>query len=253
MKRNLRIRDRLLLALAILGDLLEEIHDPGGWMSNYYKTLCGWVPYRYKRSNFKLAVRRMLKAGFIEKIVKNGEPFLRITSEGRKKIIRDFPIFKLVGKEWKGEVTIIIFDIEEINKSEREGFRRFLYQLGAGKMQRSAYVLPYNLCAEMQDVVKHFGLSENVIVFPSNLDFVKDKKAFAFKVWKLGELEKEYKEILRILEKAEKQKGSERENLIKKAKVLFSEMVLRDPFLPKELLPEDWIGERVKKLLKKYC
>ena len=39
MKRKLRIRDRLLLVLAILGDLLEEIHDPAGWMANYYKTL----------------------------------------------------------------------------------------------------------------------------------------------------------------------------------------------------------------------
>ena len=249
----MRIRDRLLLVLAILGDLLEEIHDPAGWMANYYKTLYGWVPYRYKRSNFKRAVDRMLKAGYIEKIVKNGEPFLRITSGGRRKLVRDFPILKLVGRKWKGEVAITIFDIEEINKSEREGFRHFLYQLGAGKMQRSAYVLPYNLCAELQDVVKRFGLSENVIVFPSNLDFVKDKKAFAFKVWKLGKLEKEYKEILRLLEKAEEQKGSEREKLIKKAKVLFSGTVLRDPFLPKELLPEDWIGERVRKLLKKYC
>lgn len=249
MRRKLRIQDRLLLVLADVGDLLEELHDPGGWMANYYRTLLGWVPYRYKRSNFKRAVKQMLNAGFLEKIIKGSTPCLRITSAGKRRLVRDFPILRLYGKRWRGECTILIFDIEETRKREREKFRRFLYQLGAGKMQKSAYIIPYDLCLELQEVVENFGLGENVQVFPSNLDWVKDKKAFAFRIWKLDQMEEKYQTILGILREAEVKEGREREKLIREAREWFLKVSLVDPHLPEELLPSERIGDKVKKLL----
>ena len=139
MGRLLRIQDRILLLLADIGDVFEELHDPGGWFKNYYQTLYGWVPYRYKRSNYKATFKRMLKVGYVEKIIKNGEPYLRLTSSGDKKLVRDFPIVSLKKKKWNGVGTLVIFDIEEIKRGSRDQLRLWLLGLGAGGFYKNFF------------------------------------------------------------------------------------------------------------------
>ena len=253
MRRLLRTRDRIFLVLADLGDLYEEMRDPGGILGNYFEIVYGWVPYKYRRSNFKAAVERMLKVGYIEKVMKNGEPYLRLTSLGKQKIVRDFPIFALRDKRWNKICTLVTFDIRETRKRKREKFRSWLLGLGAGQVQRSVYILGYDVCTEVSEAIEQFGLSEEVKVFPTTLDFVKDKKAFAFKTWKLEKLQKDYQNLLERLKKVDKCQGSEREKLVRDLKVRYLDVLWRDPLLPKELLPDDWIGEEVRKLIKKLA
>jgi CRISPR-associated endonuclease Cas2 len=248
--RLLRIQDRILLLLADIGDLLEELHDPGGWFKNYYETLYGWVPYRYKRSNYKVTFKRMLKIGNIEKIVKNGETYLRLTSQGKQKLVRDFPLVLLKGKKWKGTGTLVVFDIEETQKTERNKLRRWLLSLGAGKVQRSVYLSSYDIVYEVIEAVRNFGLENQVEVFPVDLRFIKNKKKFAYKVWQLGKLEKEYQLILNDIFTLKEQRMQGEEKAIRKIRKQFLEVLLVDPCLPKEFLPTDWIGERVRKLVK---
>jgi len=251
MKRKLRTQDRMLLVLADVWDLLEEIHDPGGWMKNYYKTLYGWVPYRYKRSNYRAIVERTLEVGYIEKIIKNGEVFIRLTSKGKKKLVRDFPILSLVGKKWKGIGTLVVFDVKEVEREKRDRLRPWLLSLGAGQVQKSVYLFAFDLAYEAKAAVKNFGLEEEVRVFPSSFDFIEDRKKFAYQVWKLGRLEKQYQAILDDIEAIASQKGRGKEKLICKVKQRFWEVLLSDPMLPSELLPNDWIGYKVKKAIKK--
>jgi phenylacetic acid degradation operon negative regulatory protein len=250
MRRKLRIQDRILLVMADIGDLLEELHDPGGWMKNYYQTLYGWVPYRYKRSNYRAVVERMLRVGYIKKIIKNGEAFIGLTFKGKKKLVRDFPIVSLVGKKWNGIGTLVTFDVKEAEREKRDKLRPWLLALGAGQVQRSVYLFAFDLAFEVNAVVKNFGLEKEVKVFPSNFEFVGDRKEFARGVWKLDRLEKDYGEILEEIKKTAGRKGREKEKLICKAKQRFLEVLLLDPMLPGELLPRDWIGERVKKAIK---
>jgi CRISPR-associated endonuclease Cas2 len=248
--RKLRIQDRLLLLLADIRDLFEEVRDPGGLLSNYYQILYGWVPYRYRKSNYRATIERMLKVGYIEKVFKNNKVFLRLTSGGKKKLVRDFPIVLLVGQRWNKMCTLIVFDIEEVKKREREKFRAWLYQLGAGKMQQSAYILAYDLALEVQEAVESFGLVDEVKVFQTTLKFVKDKRAFAHKVWRLNKLEREYQRIWERLKKLELVRGSGREKLLREIRTVFVEVLISDPFLPREFLPDNWIGEKVRKLVK---
>ena len=249
MKRKLRLVDRILLILATIGDIVEEIRDPGGLVAAHYKTLYGWVPARYQRNYFKKTVEKMLKVKSIEKIVKNGKPFWRITSGGREELKRDFPILAFRKKKWDGVCTFVSFDIEEKLKGKRDKFRLWLYQIGAGKMHKSGYLLPYNLAFEVKEAVRNFGLKNQVEVFPTTLDFVDDKKTFARKVWKLGRVEKKYREVLSLLKLSAVLEGKAKEDVLRKARAKYIEALLVDPLLPKELLPEDWIGERVRKML----
>ena len=249
MGRLLRIQDRILLLLADIGDVFEELHDPGGWFKNYYQTLYGWVPYRYKRSNYKATFKRMLKVGYVEKIIKNGEPYLRLTSSGDKKLVRDFPIVSLKKKKWNGVGTLVIFDIEEIKRGSRDQLRLWLLGLGAGKVQKSAYLFSYDLGVEITEAVENFGLTEKVRVFSTTLKFIKDKKGFARKVWRLDQLEEEYQAILDDIQALNKQ-GRGKKRMICKIRQNFLEVLLADPMLPHQLLPEDWIGDRARKAIK---
>lgn len=242
------------MLLADIGDLLEELHDPGGWLKNYYQILYGWVPYRYKRSNFKAAVKRILKVGYIERSVKNGEVYIRLTSGGKKKLVRDFPTLAFRKKKWDGTCTLFTFDIREIERIRRNKFRGWVYSIGAGQMQKSVYLLPYDLACEMCEVVENFGLEKEVKVFLTSLNFIRDQKAFAYKVWRLEKLEKKYSKVLedlKYLGKMMKEKR-DREKLLKEIRSGYLRVLIADPLLPKELLPEDWIGERVKRLLKTF-
>lgn len=250
MRRKLRLIDRVLLVLATIGDLVEEIHDPSGWMAGYYRNLYGWVPDRYKRSNFRKEVEMMLRTDLIEKVTRDGRPFLRIISGGKRQLKRDFPIFAFRKEKWDGICTFMSFDIEEIIRRKRDSFRNWLYSIGAGKMQQSAYLLPYDLAVEVKELIKNFGLTKQVRVFLTTLDFIDDKKVFARKVWKLERVEKKYEEILALLEFAKKIEGGGKEKVVRKAKTKFTEALILDPLLPRELLPDNWVGERVRKSLK---
>lgn len=230
--------------------MLEEIHDPGGWFKNYYEALYGWVPYRYKRSNFKATFERMLKAERIEKVVKDGEPCLRISSRGKKKLVRDFPIVLLVGKKWRGIGTLVVFDIEEKERVKRNSLRRWLLRLGAGKVQRSVYIFAYEIVTEIREAVERFGLEEEVEVFPADLRFIENKKRFAAKIWKLKQLEKEYLLILDEIYALRHKEGREMEKGTREIRKKFLEVLVGDPCLPKEFLPDNWIGGRVKNLVK---
>ena len=251
MGRLLRIQDRILLVLADMGDLFETARDPGGISGNYYQIVYGWVPYRYRKSNFKRRVRRMLKVGYIEKIVKNGQPYLRLTSQGRKRIVRDFPLLALREKKWSEIGTLVSFDIKEVEKTTRVKFRRLLLNAGAGQVQRSVYAFAYDLRVEVMEIIETLGLEESVKVFPITFDCIKDKEEFARRVWKLDNLEEAYQGILDKFEELEEKKGREYEQSVREIRDSFLNAITSDPFLPKAFLPKDWVGNKVQKLMKK--
>ena len=91
MGKLLRSREILLLGLSGALDLFEEIRDPFSIFSKSYENMYGWVPGKYKRHNFTHLVWRSIKTGHIEKIEKEGEIYLRLTTQGAKRITRDFP------------------------------------------------------------------------------------------------------------------------------------------------------------------
>lgn len=250
MGRLLRIQDRILLVLADIGDLFETARDPGGILGNYYQIVCGWVPYRYRKSNFKRRVKRMLKVGYIEKIVKNGQPYLRLTSQGKKRIIRDFPLLALREKKWSGIGTLVSFDIKEVERIVRAKLRRLLLNGGAGQVQLSVYLFAYDLRVEVIEMIEALGLGESVKVFPVTFDCIKDKEEFARRVWKLDYLEEAYQKILDKFEELGEKKGKEYEQLTREIRDSFLNAITCDPFLPKALLSKDWIGDKVRKLIK---
>lgn len=254
----------LLLGLSNILDLAEEIRDPFGIMAKSYENMYGRVPKGYKRHNFNHLVWRSLKTGYIEKVVKDGIPYLRLTSRGKSRIERDFPLLAVQRGKWDRKWRIVIFDIEEINKQTREKFRHKLKELGFGMLQESVFISPYDIAKDFAEFIEAQGLSDSAYVLEVSTIVVGDMKSFANRIWKLEELDKEYNKIIQKIKENDLTTTSDRikqlndngnnvktKDLINKILKGYMELVLKDPFLPEELLPVDWGGKKARILIKK--
>ncbi len=289
MRKLLRPQDILLLGLGGIIDVIEEVRDPLGIMARSYEAMYGFTPKRYKRHNYAHLVWRSLKTGYIEKVVKNREVFLRLTPRGKERVGRDFPLFMFQNAKWDGKWRIAIFDIAELNRYTRDKLRDKLKELGFGMFQQSVYLSPHNLAKDLAEFIENLGLSEFVYVFeiPQSQITIGDSRALALKIWKLDQLNKQYSELIEKIENShliasqyrgkqlnvlEQEKawrlkqGQSREveqeakrsiQEAKKGKEEFARnireeylnLILADPFLPRQLLPYDWNFWRLKQLV----
>lgn len=260
----------LLLGLTNILDLFEEVKDPLGIVSKSYKNMYGWVPEQYKKHNFMHLVWRNIKTGYIEKIEKHGEIYIRLTSQGSKKITRDFPLLSLQKRKWDGKWRVVIFDIEEVNRNARDGLRKKLKELGFGMIQKSVFISPHNVIKDMLEFIENVGLEDVVYTFEASNLATGDVKELANKVWNLDALNEKYREIIEKMEDSHLTITHDRVKMlndvhgVEKIKLIrelrrewrrelrekYLIIVLNDPFLPKELLPSDWLGYEAKKLIK---
>lgn len=261
MRKLLKTQDLLLLGLAHVIDIFEEFENPLGIVGKAYENFYGWVPKRYKKHNFSHLVWRNLKTGYIEKIIKDGFPYFRLTSQGQEKIQRDFPLLAIQSKTWDKKWRLVTFDIEEVSRLTREKFRDKLKELGFGMLQESVFISPYNIALDIAQFIENYGLEKCAYVLEVSEIVSGNAKTLANKVWHLNDLNKKYKTILEEIENNHlisfddrrlQLKTQDHEKLQSQAleiKQNYLRLVVIDPFLPKELLPEDWMGNRVRKLI----
>ena len=260
MKKLLKPGDVLLLGLAGALDVFEDVKDPFSLMAHGSQALYGWVPSRYRRHNFSRVLARQLKTGDIEKIIKGNEVYLRLTSEGNERIVRDFPILSFAARPWDRRWRVVIFDIEEIERTVRKGLREKLRQLGLGMLQESVWVTPHDVSVDLREFLEHKGLGEAAFVLEVSAILAGDQDALVRKIWNLDEIAEAYQEIIekaaklrdmyvtsagRTQQHTNEKKGGIAEEA-RKIRERYIETLLIDPQLPKELLPKGWPAVRAR-------
>ena len=254
MKKLLRPGDVLLLGIAGALDVFEEVKDPFGVMARGCHSLYGWVPTRYRRHNFSRVVGRQLKTCDIEKVIKGDEIYLRLTSEGKERMTRVFPLLRLANMPWDKRWRLVIFDIVEIDKSTRELLRDKLRQLGLGMLQESVWITPHDVSIDLREYLESQDLGDTAFVLEVSAILAGDQALLVRKIWNLDALEEAYREIIeeatqltdmyvassgRHLQHTEAKEANvtQRE---RKVRQRYIEALLSDPCLPKELLSADW-------------
>lgn len=200
MKKLLRKRDIFLLTLGGIGDTIEEIRDPLKMMSSAYENMYGFIPRQYSRHNFSQLVSRNLKTGHIERVVKNEKSYLRLTSLGKGQIKRDFPITALT-KAWSRKWIIVIFDIEEKARRERNQLRNMLKNIGFGILQDSAWITPLPIGQDVKELMVSQGFSDKAFVLEVSAVLLGNPRVLASRVWKLEKLEEEYLKLKEDIKK----------------------------------------------------
>ena len=248
MRKLLRLEDYMLLSVSFGADLFEDVAGAGGLAGFSYKQIYGFVPRKFRKSYFYTRTYELLKTEHIEKIIKNNKPFLRLTNLGRKKIIRDVPILAFQRKKWDRKWRIVIFDIQEKQRKKRDALRVKLKELGFGQWQKSVYISPHDFGRDMREFLKSCGLLGKVFVLESNVSLLAEAKIIAEKAWFLSKLNKSYQKIFDDWEEKGERGGN---GFKKRLKARYLYLLAFDPCLPRELMPKDWAGERVRKLIEK--
>jgi len=248
MRQLLRTKDKVLIALSFLGDasLYLYVKGQGGYRKGSVFDFLD-----VKKAPLRSTVYRSLKAGEIEKVIGKGQPYFKITSQGKRYLTRLFPIYKLADSGWDGKWRVVIFDIPEIDKNTREYLRAKLVSLGFGKLQKSVYISPLDVLADVKEYLKSLNLYGKVVVFEAKEVFTKDQRVVAKYVWNLGKLNERYLRIINKIYSRQEYDEKEWKHQKEEIKKEFFAVLLDDPILPKELLPEDWCGNTAKELITK--
>jgi phenylacetic acid degradation operon negative regulatory protein len=237
MAKLLRSRDRILIGLAVFGDVLAKLMpDRNARLQTLGLGYC--TPPGYRKRSLHTAVSRLFKTGLIRKNIKNGEAVWELTGAGKNQLQRSFPLLRWQGKKWDGWWRIVIFDIAVTKNWLRDKLRRKLNELGFGRWQASVYVSPHDVAEDMKEFLASEKLSGQASVlvtrelWPENQDKIE-------RMWRLAELNRQYQTVADYWEK---NKAGLDEKKIRWLVSRYLRAVEVDPFLPNEFLPQPWYG-----------
>ena len=246
---KLRMRDRLLWGLAVGGKILDKIVG-GGSRAYHVGKLFNWTPPGYAKKKYRDLVNRMHREGYVQRVLIDGGLHFRITGAGRRQLIKVYPALKMASQKWDGFWRIVIFDIPERKRRSRDILRRQLIKMGFGRLQNSSYISPYDHGKEFLDFLQVKGLSGQVLLLESKQKYLGKPKGLAEKVWDLSAIAKEYEKIVeRLSTRFGIRDKRKREEFLKKIYQRYLKILMRDPFLPQELLPTDWPAEKAHKYI----
>lgn len=124
--------------------------------------------------NYRYAINRSLKnlreAGLIEQISSPQNEYARLTKEGRKKIhtLELENDTGLINISWDGYWRIILLDLPEDRKSERESLRYLLKKAGFVCLKNSAWISPFPYEHLFTNIKKDLGLTTEMMILVTN-------------------------------------------------------------------------------------
>lgn len=178
---------------------------------------------------------------------RNGKKLV-LTSRARRIFYEEFPLAKLRKERWGGSWTIAMYDFPERKRVLRNIIRNKLKSLGFGQPQESLLVSPLPLARPVQQLIEGEEINEFVWVLTARRVLGLSNREVAQRAWNLAELDDLYAKLLTVLPKAKRKKEGD---LLKEWQRCFLAVDAADPYLPFELLPEDWSGENCRRAFRK--
>lgn len=218
----LRVGERILLGLYLSSEMRAY---PSA------KLYC-WTPIKYSRKKYRELTNRLRRLNLIQRTVISGAVHFRLTGSGQKQLFASFPALELAGKTWDGFWHLVIFDIPENRRRERDALRRRLVKMGFGRLQDSIYLSAFDWDQ---------GQFAGSLLLEAKQKNLGEPQALAAKVWPLDHVAGQYR---RVIDKLTTRFGIKdklkRDQFFKKVYEDYLEAFLADPLLPAVLLPANW-------------
>ncbi|MBI2466151.1 MAG: CRISPR-associated endonuclease Cas2 [Candidatus Sungbacteria bacterium] len=120
---------------------------------------------KINETSLKRAIKSLYESKLIEaREHENGSMTVILSDSGRKRALTynmDTMVIKKPLK-WDGKWRLVMFDIPNKRKKERDVLRNMLKQLGFIKYQESAFIFPYECKNEIDYVVEFYNLRPHV-------------------------------------------------------------------------------------------
>ncbi|MDE2311740.1 MAG: CRISPR-associated endonuclease Cas2 [Patescibacteria group bacterium] len=101
------------------------------------------------------------KSGLVSVSEQNNRKFVKLTKKGELKILMSKAAWQSSGK-WDGRWRLIMFDIPEGSRKQRNLLRQLLKRAGFVMLQGSVFVSPHELNRQAVEYLKQTGLIEFV-------------------------------------------------------------------------------------------
>ena len=183
-----------------------------------------------------------------------------ITEEGSSLIqsIRQKPL--LYDKEWDSNWHVVMFEFTSNERKQRDQLRTYLLQLGFGLLYNSVYISPWDHQKQVLEFIELNKITNKVTYFCGEIMSNPLTPLDTLNIWPIEHLMAEYEKYWDWFEnefkaaiKPVNQKTEEElfiNHLLLGEKL--SEIMLIDPMLPKNLLPENWNGHKIFHIIYEY-
>lgn len=209
----------------------------------------------------RAAICRLAKQGWLERSTHQKHGFYALTPIGRERLAEVRPrIFATHTDSWDGHWTILTYTVSERVRHYRDRLRRELTWLGFGPLTPATWISP-NPVVEM--TLRHLALRKldaYVHLFRSRQVSSQPHSALIQRCYNLRAVQQRYEAFLRKwqpiwAEYRTRSAGQPLSNdlcFVAKMRLLddFAAFLYVDPFLPSELLPDEWQGHEAWQLFR---
>ncbi len=203
-----------------------------------YVDLSGWLAGINEERRLRRAEIFLNRRDLIQTFDETRGKRIVVTTRGHKIFYEDYPLARLRKKRWDGVWTVVMYDFPERERGQRRHLRRRLMDLGFGCPQISILISPLSIEAPVQKLLEGQGVVDWAWTLRAKRILGMDNREIAQKSWPIiGEVSELYGELLRVLPEAKSNK-----ELSAQWKIYFLAVNSGDPYLPRELLPEEWNG-----------
>lgn len=196
MKKSLTLTDLILLGVAGIIDIYQELKDPGSLFSSYYQNTFGYIPARFQKQQLTKTLYRLIKEKILKKENHKKSSIFTLTKIGYDKLKNKFPHLFSFPKKWDNFLHLIIFDIKEQARRKRDFLRKKLKEYGYYQLQKSVWISFYPLHAKIKKIIKESEVADQVIFIKTKFLETKDTKGLISKIFHLEKLTSQYQKLL---------------------------------------------------------
>lgn len=165
-KEKVKLTTREIL-LFLLADCLIVAGKPFDRHGMYWKTINDYFQWRdVDKKRFNDNLKRLEKERVVKIYFKNNKHILELTNKGKNKVFdllnRDTQY--LTPKRWDYKWRMVIFDIPDEHKNNRDAFRTRLKLIGFYQLQESVFIFPFD-CKDYIDYLKELFQISNYIQY----------------------------------------------------------------------------------------
>ncbi|TQS72003.1 phenylacetic acid degradation operon negative regulatory protein PaaX [Ornithinibacillus gellani] len=211
----------------------------------------------------RAAVSRMSKQGWVQSERRGNKSYYSLTERGQARMEEASKrIYQSEAPEWDGTWRMLIYTIPEEKRHLRDELRKELVWSGFGLLSNSCWITPNPLEEQITRLLDKYNIHPYVSFFKASYEGMETPASLVQKCWDLEEVNAKYAQFIQeysqkyIIEKNKIEKGemSDGSCFVTCALLVheYRKFLFIDPSLPKELLPEEWLGDSAASLFQDY-
>ncbi len=197
----------------------------------------------------RTSVFRLARDGWLKSVQQGRRSYYSLTEDGRERF--KSATHRIYGKpsgDWDGYWCFVL--LPQLNAVTRDLVKRECGWLGFGALSTNVIAHPAPNREDLDKTLSRLGVAAEVVVVTGHTVHSDEAmRALATDSWKLGELDERYAEFVQRFRPAHDALADDTVVLPKTAFLIrtlliqeYRKILLRDPQMPDELLPNDWHG-----------